>query len=136
MTSTCDIPFSVGQEIYGAKPILKESTNTCIYCEGNGIITLKDEDFPCPRCNGIKESRVTTLFKYEIEETQIKKIMICIQENKNAKFSYETSSVKDIIINPKNYENYENYKVLYFTNKKEAEELVNHLNNKLKHYRV
>ena len=125
---------NIGQKIYGAEPIIEEVTIMCNTCDGEGIVKIKNENFTCPKCNGLHSTIVSTVNAYKISKEHIKNISIFIQEDRKILYRYETNkAVLGIEIDSKDYETLDsfNFHRYYFLLEEDAQEFVNYLNKRI-----
>lgn len=75
--------FNVGDVVYVCKRNKTHESENCNICDGKGIVTIKGNDFTCPRCNGNKHIHIRGVNSFVPEERTIKKIKIFVHFSKN-----------------------------------------------------
>lgn len=73
--------FNVGDVVYVCNRNKIHKNERCNICDGKGTITIKDNDFICPRCNGNKYIRTRGASNFVPEEKTITKIIVSISKN-------------------------------------------------------
>ena len=113
-----DTKFNVGDTVYVCKNNSTKDLETCKICDGKGAITLKNESFCCPKCNGRKSAYTKSVKKFAPEKRIIKRVIVSITENNGntqiyEKYDCETPSGKNRSVAL--------YRNIMFSSMKEAE---------------
>lgn len=112
--------FNVDDIVYVCRQKKTNESESCKICDGKGIITIKGDNFICPKCNGNKYIHTIRESDFVPEEGVITKMSIYI-ENTKIYTKYECN------IRGK-HRNVSDYKNIIFATKEEAEARCKELN--------